>query len=140
MIESTFEMVHYCVFLIYFTGSFDDLEKSLNTGSRIFILTLFIVWPFYVIGFLYANKEKLEQSKFSEKFISMYQDQKLKNFGHLLWISVFCFRRLILVLALVLLHERQLWLILVYNGIQTFYFWYMITCKPFASPTDNMPE
>ena len=52
MIESTFQMVHNSVFLIYFTGSFDDLEKSINTGSRIFILTIFIVWPFYVIVFL----------------------------------------------------------------------------------------
>ena len=64
MIEGNFIMVHSCLFILYISGSFNDLMSTLNTVSRIVIFTIFFIWPFFVAAFLYMNRHKLSNKDF----------------------------------------------------------------------------
>ena len=70
----------------------------------------------------------------------MYQGVKTNHTSSLLYTTLFCTRRLILVCSLIALQKRDFGLILVYNGIQTFYFWYIIIVKPHEENIHNWLE
>lgn len=125
MIESNLKTTHNCIFFLYIAGSFDNFEDKLSTWMRIILLTIFVIWPFFLVIFLNYNKGRLEETKFKQKFFSMYNGTKTQKIGSTTYTSAFCLRRLFLVCILLALRNHNIWLIYAFNALQSFYFWYM---------------
>ena len=58
----------------------------------------------------------------------------------LIYTAIFCFRRLFLVVALVIFGKNVVFVIIAYNVIQTFYFWYMTSAMPHEESIHNRLE
>ena len=58
----------------------------------------------------------------------------------LTYTSVFCFRRLLLVVAFVIFGKNVIFVIVAYNVIDTFYFWYMTSVVPHEENIYNRLE
>ena len=54
--------------------------------------------------------------------------------------AIFCFRRLMVILALFLLEDRGFWLIFAFNFVQTLYFYYITNVMPHTEPMHNKLE
>ena len=102
MIESNLKMTHNCVFFLAITGAFDEVEDKVSTIATITILTIIVLWPVFMTIFLFCKQKKLDNAKFKRKFVSMYNGVTKEKLA-LMYTSVFCVRRLLLVLALLLL-------------------------------------
>ena len=100
MIESNLKMTHNCIFYLAISGSFGKASDAVQTMLRIILLTIIVIWPFFMTGFLFFKRRLLHKLAFQQKFISMYFGIKTKRFVSLIYTSVFCLRRLMLVLAL----------------------------------------
>ena len=59
MIESNLKMTHNCIFFLYISGGFGELSDSLQTAVRILLLTIIVIWPFFLTGFLYCKRSQL---------------------------------------------------------------------------------
>ena len=74
----------------------------------------------------------------------MYQGINTKKFAALMYTSIFCIRRLLLVCTLLVLKLvldiQGIWLILAYNGLQSLYFWYMTSVNPHVESIHNRLE
>ena len=70
----------------------------------------------------------------------MYTSVKVNYFSSLTYTSVFCLRRLFLVCLFLGLHKHSIWLILTYNILQSFYFWYIIFVMPHEEIIHNRLE
>ena len=141
MIESNLKVTHNCVFFLAISGSFSDTDNSLSTSTMIILLSIIVLWPIFVTTFLLCNKgPKLTQPRFKRKCLSMYTGVKVKQYFALIYTAVFCARRLTLVISLLLLQHHEYSLILVFNLIQTFYFWYMAIVEPHEESIHNRLE
>ena len=103
MIESNLKMTNNCIFYLYISGGFKTTADGVQTVTRIILLTIIVIWPFFLISFLHCNRKHLHGKNFKRKFISMYNGIKTKRFLSLIYTSIFCLRRLSLVLALLAL-------------------------------------
>lgn len=140
MIESNLQIAHNCILFLYVNGSFDDLTAKYNTWLRILPLISFFVWPFFLLGFLYRNIKRLDEPVFKLKFVSMYLGIK-KKLADLTYTSVFCFRRLLLVVIFFeFSSQRSTALLYAYNSLQSFYFWYIAFVKPHEDAIYNRLE
>ena len=101
------------------------------------MLIIVAIWPLFLTIFLYIKKKKLNDPKFKRKFISMYNGIKQKKFRTLMYTSVFCLRRLLLVCALLVFKGKGIWVILAFMAIQTLYFWYMTRIVPHEEAIHN---
>ena len=140
MIESNLDLTHNCVFFLYISGGFDDLNQGFGSSIRILILASTVMWPIALIAFLYKWRSQVNEKDFQDKYLSIYQGIKTEHFAALIYTSVFSIRRLFLVLTLLALHNHDYWLILAYNVIQSAYFIYMATVKPHEAPIHNWLE
>ena len=104
MIESNLKVTHNCIFMLYISGTFSDtVEKTLMTTVQLVFLVIIVVWPIFMIVFLYKKRDRLEEKEFKTKVVSMYSGIKTKKFVALIYTAVFCIRRLLLVCALLAL-------------------------------------
>ena len=121
LIESNLKMTHNCIFYLYISGSFVELQNSVSTAIRIVLLTIIVIWPFFMTAFLYFKRKRLDEPVFKQKIIAMYNGIKTNKFLALMYTSIFCIRRLILVCTLLvlqlILQTNSIWLILAYNGL-----------------------
>ena len=101
MIESNLKVTSNCVLFLYVNNSYEDFGSRIQSALNIIMLLIFIVWPFFLAFFLYWKKSELEKPEFKRKFFSMYIGIKTKSMKSLLHTSVFCFRRFLLVIAIV---------------------------------------
>lgn len=70
----------------------------------------------------------------------MYNGMRPQTFTAIMYTSAFCVRRLLLVCTLVILRNDQFCLIYAYNGIQTFYIWYVMLEMPHEENVYNRLE
>ena len=106
MIESNLDLCYENIFFVYMYTSFETQDESINTASRLFfvvVIGVFIIWS---ACFITCNREALEQEEVQSKFGSMYEDIKTDKLTSALYTTVFCIRRLLLVLALLFLKEK----------------------------------
>ena len=65
LITSSLKLCYTCfVFLIYVGISFKSWNSSLNSVVNIIILSVLIIWPFFLTLFLMGNRENLDDEKF----------------------------------------------------------------------------
>lgn len=140
LIASNLIMAHNCIFFLYIKASFSDLGLSISSSIRILLIVIIVFWTFFTTIFLHKNKNMLEDKTFKRKFSSMFNGIKTKRITSYMYSSVFCFRRLLLVCTLLALKEEQYWLICAFNGSQTFYLWYITSCKPHQDAIYNRLE
>ena len=127
MIESNLKMTHNSIFMLYISGSFGEtISATIRSSIQLIILILIVIWPIFLILFLYSYRNKVNEPDFRAKVVSMYGGIKTTKFSSLIYTSLFCLRRLLLVCILLVLQNHSVWLILCYNGLQSFYFWYMV--------------
>lgn len=117
MIESTLIMSHRFIFYLYISGSFNTFSKGLSTLLRLIVVSFYIVWPFLVAGFLIYNRKWLMEETFQQKCLTLYNGLNIDRLPALLYISVFCLRRLCIVFAFLLLREKTFWLLFVFNAL-----------------------
>ena len=77
----------------------------MNTGTRIFFVTVLGLWLIWSTCFITRNRKNLKKDEYESKFGSMYEGIKTKKLVSALYTSVFCLRRMLLVLALLFLKE-----------------------------------
>lgn len=70
----------------------------------------------------------------------MYVGIKIKSVVTLLYTSVFCFRRFLLVIALLIFGKNSVFVIVAYHVIQSFYFFYMTLARPHEERIHNYLE
>lgn len=70
----------------------------------------------------------------------MYAGIKIKKMVALTYTSVFCFRRLLLVVLFLAFRERSMVLLYAYNALQSFYFWYITSVEPHEEAIHNRLE
>ena len=137
-------MTHNCIFFLYISGGFIEIEETVSSVIRIILLTIIVIWPFFMTAFLYFKRKRLDEHVFKQKIIAMYNGINTKKFTALMYTSLFCIRRLLLVCALLVLQLvlqlHGFWLILVYNGLQSLYFWYMTSVRPHEETIHNKLE
>lgn len=63
------------------------------------ITVVLMIWPVFIIFFVYKNKLNLEEKKFLEKFNSMYLGNKTTKVSTACYHAVFCVRRLCIALT-----------------------------------------
>ena len=61
MIESNLKMTHNCIFYLYISGSFGKAEDAVQTILRIILLTIIVIRPFFMTGFLFCKRRLLHQ-------------------------------------------------------------------------------
>ena len=134
LIESNLKMTHNCIFYLYISGGFMGIEETASSVIRIVLLTIIVIWPFFMTAFLYIKRKRLDERGFKQKIIAMYSGIDTKKFLALMYTSIFCIRRLLLVCTLLglqlVLQTQGIWLILTYNGLQSLYFLYMTSVRP----------
>ena len=130
MIESNLKITHNCIFFLAMGASFDSVDDSYATAIQIILFVIICIWPFFAVVFLCLKRKKLEDRSFKTKCGSMYNGLKTYANGALLYTSIFCIRRFLLVVALLRMQKQQAWLVLLFNTIQTFYFAYMTLVMP----------
>ena len=140
MIESYLKMSHSCIFYLSISASYTSSRDKFGSIVRISLLTILIIWPFFVTAFLFMKRSQLETESFRRKFISMYSGLKTKKAGALLYTFIFCSRRMLLVLALLMLQGGDIWLILSFNALQSLYLWYVIYQRPHEGHIHNQLE
>ena len=105
-IESNLDLCYENIFFIYMYMSFDTQDEAINTLSRLFFVILigfFIIWS---TCFIICNRGILEEVEVQAKYGSMYEDIKTNKLTSALYSTVFCIRRLCLVLAILLLKDK----------------------------------
>ena len=105
ILESYLIVTHYCVFFLSIGTSFDSVSDTINTLAGTIFLPIYILWPFFMILFLYKKQRKLDDKDFIKRFEVMYHENKTRKLSSIFYNSVFCLRRLVLVLSLFLLEE-----------------------------------
>ena len=140
MIEANLGMTHNCIFFLYISGGFDDLNQGFGSSIRIVLLVITVIWPFSVIAFLWKWRSLVDSKNFQEKYLSIYQGLKSDKFPALVYTPIFCIRRLFLVLTLLALNRHDYWLILAYNVIQSLYFVYIVLVRPHEASIHNWLE
>ena len=140
MIESYLKMSHSCIFYLSISASYTSSRDKAGSIVRISLLTILIIWPFFVTAFLFKKRSQLETESFRRKFISMYSGLKAKKPGALLYTFFFCTRRMLLVLSLLMLQGEGIWLILSFNALQSLYLWYVIYQTPHEGHIHNKLE
>ena len=140
MIESNLKVTSDSFFYLFVNTDYNSFDKKIQSAIRIVIVAILIIWPLFVIGFLHWRRSELENEEFKKKFISMYVGIKIKKMSSLMYTSVFCFRRLLLVLAFVVFGKNVVFVIVAYNVISTFYFWYMTSVVPHEENIHNRLE
>ena len=81
------------------------------------MISIFVIWPFFAGIFLLCKRKQLEDEVFKSKCNSMYAGVRVKEACALMYTSMFCLRRLSIVVTLYLLEKKDIWLILAYNGV-----------------------
>ena len=56
MIESNLKMTNNCIFYLYISGSFETTADGVQTVTRIILLTIIVIWPFFLVGFMYYKR------------------------------------------------------------------------------------
>ena len=137
-------MTHNCIFFLYISGGFVEIEETVSSVIRIILLTIIVIWPFFMTAFLYFKRKRLDEHVFKQKIIAMYNGINTKKFTALMYTSLFCIRRLLLVCILLslqlILNTSGFWLIIAYNGLQSLYFWYMTSVRPHEETIHNKLE
>lgn len=70
----------------------------------------------------------------------MYTGLKTKQLVTLIYTAIFCIRRLLLVLTLLVLQNHQFWLLIAFHTIQSIYFWYIYLTVPHDAHLYNRLE
>mmetsp|Transcript_44219 Transcript_44219/g.58692 ORF Transcript_44219/g.58692 Transcript_44219/m.58692 type:complete len:196 (+) Transcript_44219:538-1125(+) len=140
MIESNLKITHNCIFYLAISASMVSGEDKMSTITRIVLLALIVSWPFICAIILLSQNNRLEEPRFRRKCVSMYNGLRTKRKVALLYTSLFCMRRLLLVCSLLALQSRQVWLIIAFNGLQSGYFWYMALVRPHTETIHNRLE
>ena len=106
MMEGNLDLCYENIFFIYMYTSFDTQDEAINTAFRLFFVILigfFIIWS---ACFISCNRGRLEEEAVQDKYGSMYEDIKTNKHTSALYTTVFCIRRLCLVLAILFLRDR----------------------------------
>ena len=74
------------------------------------------------------------------KVREMYNEIKTEKLVSVIYNAVFCLRRLILILTLLLLEDKGFWLVFAFNFIQTLYYLYITNVRPYTDPLHNRLE
>ena len=117
LLESYLIVTHYCVFFLRIGAGFDSISDTTSTLVGTVFLPVYILWPFVMILFLYKKQRKLDDKDFIERFKVMYHENKTDKLSSIFYNSIFCLRRLVLVLSLFLLEEESFWLIFAFNFV-----------------------
>ena len=103
ILESNLKMTHTCIFFLAISGGFATVDQNIRTWIRITILTFYLLWPIFMILFLYRHRNELDKQSFMNKFKAMYSGIKTKKLTAYTYNSIFCIRRFLLVITLYLL-------------------------------------
>ena len=106
MIESNLELTYTTIISMQLYGSFVTIEDSLLTCFYILTLAILAIWIFFSAWFLLYNRAQLNGDQFKEKFVSMYLGVRTDLAMRFLYIPVFCLRRFVLVLCLLILKDN----------------------------------
>ena len=60
MIESNLQLASSCIFFLAVVNSLDDSTTKIYVAIYITILLILIIWPFFMIYFLYKKKNHLK--------------------------------------------------------------------------------
>ena len=66
MIESNLKVTSNCLFYLFVNTDYDSFEMKVHSAIRIVILTILIIWPLFLIGFLHWRKSELENENFKK--------------------------------------------------------------------------
>ena len=107
IIEGNLDLCYENIFFVHLYSSFDTQDEAINTGTRIAFVVVLGFWLIWSTCFITRNRKNLKQEELEEKFGSMYEGIKTKKLESALYTPVFCLRRMLVVLALLFLKERD---------------------------------
>ena len=107
LITSNLKITHNAIFVLHFEGSFTTLKLGILTSFNILLLAMIVLWPLFLTFFLMYNRKRLERKSFQKRFHSMYLGNRTLRSSTYLYHTVFCLRRLFLVLAFYMLHNQS---------------------------------
>ena len=146
LIVSNLKLTYDSVFFLYYYGSTDDLAGWLNSTSRCVIIFILVVWIIWSAVWLILNRDRLNEKEFHRKHGTLYHQYETEFFPtklQLLYASISCLRRLLLVLILLLFKMYKwgtIWLVMSYLILYTVYFAYFSKAHPNYEPMLNRLE
>ena len=105
IIEGNLDLCYQNILFVHLYTSFDNQIDAINTGIRIFFVTVLGLWLIWSTCLLTLKRKNLKIEEYESKFGSMYEGIKTEKLVSALYITVFCLRRMLLVLALLFLKE-----------------------------------
>lgn len=106
----------------------------------IFMTTLLIALPFWMVWFLHKNQSQLDEDEFRAKYGSLYSSLRLKNSGAMYYNFLFLLRRIVFALASVFLVEYPVFQIYILFAQSLVVIAFLINYMPFDTPTLNRLE
>ena len=83
--------------------------------ARIVLLSIIVIWPFAMTALLYFKRSKLTEPSLKRKLNSLFDGIKINKFSALMYTSIFCIRRLLIVCILLVLKEKGVWIVYGYH-------------------------
>ena len=105
IIEGNLDLCYENILFVHLYASFDTTEDGLNTGIRIFFVTVLGLWLIWSTCFITLKRKNLKIEEYESKFGSMYEGIKTEKLDSALYMTMFCLRRMLLVLALLFFKE-----------------------------------
>lgn len=140
LIEGNLFITFDAVFFLSEHGGFSSNKKSLSTIFRMAVLIVLVLWIFFAAIFPLVKYQYLHDETFKRKFGSLYEGFDTKRKIAIVYFSVFCFRRLSLVLCLLWLRNQLRILIHVYIVIYSGFFTYLAHAQPNIETSMNWLE
>ena len=138
MIESNLKLTYNSILYLSIYGSFAD--EPVQTIVNSLIIFGLVVWIFASGYWLLYHREKLKDPKYKAKCESLYSGVRTDGAIQVVFIPIFCLRRLALVVCLFALKDHQHWLLLVYLVVYSAYFYYLLKTNPHESNAHNILE
>ena len=131
-VQSYLIILHTLSFALLLNANFDSFYGGAATILQLLIAAfLSIFWPILIARFLFKNKTRLALPEFKSKYGSLYQNIWTFRSRELLYNTIFCARRLALVLCLVFFGKSNPKILpYVFLLIQTFYILYIFWAYP----------
>ena len=107
LITSNLKITHNAIFIMYLKASFDSLKTGVLTSFNILLLLIILIWPLFLTIFLLCNHRKLENKRFQKKFHTMFLGNRIRKKRTFLYHTVFCLRRLLLVLSFFIYYDSK---------------------------------
>ena len=93
MIVSNLKLTFTLWAFLISTWNFESIKNGFQSSIYVSMILLLCIWPLFVVMFMLRNYDKLHETKFSQRWDTLYQGIHLYKRPSLLYNAIFSVRR-----------------------------------------------